>query len=107
MSGWRVPPPIARSLIRRGFFIWLGLEALAILAGGLGSRLGGPDAPWVFTLHSDHFIPMIIVVLIVARVDVFVRDETLFFGNLGLGPWQLVLWYVIPAVSGEAILALL
>ena len=49
---------------------------------------------------------MLVIAAVVAWADLVSRDELLFFANLGLGTAQLVLFYLIPAATCEAVFLL-
>lgn len=64
-----------------------------------GASTPGPLAPHLIT------IPLMTAGL--AWIDLYRRDEVLFFANLGVGLRTLVAMYVLPAVVLEGIVMLL
>ena len=94
---------IVRRYFARGFVLWL-LARLMMMAVATFAKIPIRD---VVRWSVSGALGMLGVCAVLGFVDVRVRRERTLLGNLGIDDRELVGMYVVPAIVGELLLAML
>jgi hypothetical protein len=104
---------ITRAYFGRGATLWLAVRLSMIVIPALIAAMEGgmrviveASLDQLLRWNPSSSAGALTACMALGFVDVRVRNERVFLGNLGLGDAEAAMLYLIPAVMGEALMAL-
>ena len=95
---------IVRGYFARGIVLWVLARLMMMVVAIFGAAIPLRE---VIRWSVSGALGMLGVCAVLGFVDVRVRRERTLLGNLGIEDRELVVMYVVPAIVGELVLAML